>query len=91
MRLDTSLKRLKATFLYSSGNRTVQTFLYSGPGLANFEKEEAILEVRYKEGTKQFDCIAPAVIFYINLKTDASIWDITGTPMLIESKIMVPV
>jgi hypothetical protein len=64
--------------------------IHSEPGLEHYEIEEGRFEVRYANETKHFDRIVGAVLFYYHLKENASIWNITGIPELIESKVVVP-
>ncbi|HUC83317.1 MAG TPA: hypothetical protein VMR70_20570 [Flavisolibacter sp.] len=61
-------------------------FITSGPGLENCEVEKGNIEVKYAKGSKQFESIIPAVKFYFGLNEEASLWDMTGEPQLIESK-----
>ncbi len=63
--------------------------IIAGPGLENCEMVEGRLEVKYAGNSREFSSIVAAVKFYYYLDVDASIWDITGKPALIEAKTVI--
>ena len=73
--------------------RSGQLFVtHLGIGVANyFIRDEGRFQVRYKTEVMDFDTLLKAFLFYESLGYEASIWDMTHEPILVESKILVTV
>lgn len=73
-----------------SNGATHQHMITSGIGVANyFLRDEGKFQVRYRHGIREFDTLISAYLFYNPLEIEASIWDMTIEPILIESKTIV--
>ncbi len=67
-----------------------QYMIYSGIGVPDyFIRDEGRFQVRYIGGIKEFSNLLHAYLFYQPLIMDASIWDMTEEPILVEEKTVV--
>jgi hypothetical protein len=65
-----------------------QFMIHSGVGVANyFIRDEGHFQVRYRGGIQEFTTLVKAYLFYVQLGEEASVWDMTVDPILVESKI----
>ena len=65
-----------------------QLMIHSGVGVANyFIRDEGHFQVRYKGGIREFKTLIKAYLFYVQLSEEASVWDMTVEPILVESKV----
>jgi hypothetical protein len=62
----------------------------SGIGISNYSlREEGKFQVRYHNKVRDFKTLVGSCLFYMSLKEEATIWDMTIEPILIESKIVI--
>lgn len=62
----------------------------SGIGIANYEiREEGKFQVRFGSGFREFRTLVGCSLFYMSLTEDATIWDMTSGPILIEEKVII--
>lgn len=62
----------------------------SGIGINNYLiREEGKFQVRYANRIRDFNTLVASSLFYLSLREEATIWDMTEEPILIESKVAV--
>jgi hypothetical protein len=62
----------------------------SGIGISNYSlREEGKFQVRCLNKVRDFNTLVASCLFYMSLKEEATIWDMTSDPILIESKIVI--
>jgi hypothetical protein len=77
---------MKNTYASSKGRLVIR----SGIGLANYTlREEGKFQVRYGTEIKNYKTLVSAALLYEQLAEEASLWDMTKEPILVESKFLV--
>jgi hypothetical protein len=77
---------MKNTYATSKGSLVIRT----GTGVCNYTlREEGLFQVRYGSHVKDFKTIVSAALTYEQLNEEASLWDMTGEPILVESKFII--
>jgi hypothetical protein len=77
---------MKNTYATSKGSLVIR----SGIGISNYTiREEGQFQVRYGSHVKNFNTIVSAALTYEQLAEEASLWDMTKDPILVESKFII--
>ena len=77
---------MKNTYALSRG----KLVLTSGVGIPNYStREEGCFQVRYQDTSRNFFSLIKASQFYSQLEEEASVWDMTDRPVLVEAKYIV--
>ncbi|MFL5741031.1 MAG: hypothetical protein ACJ75B_12490 [Flavisolibacter sp.] len=77
---------MKNTYSLSRG----KLVLTSGVGIPNYSvREEGSFEVRFQDTSRNFFSLMKASQFYLQLEEEASLWDMTEKPVMVEAKYIV--
>jgi len=77
---------MKNTYATSKGSLVIR----SGIGISNYTiREEGHFQVRYGNHMKEFRTIVSAALTYEQLAEEATLWDMTEEPILVESKYII--
>ncbi len=71
-------------------NSEKDLIITSGIGIANYEiREEGRFQVRFGSTIREFHTLVGSTLFYMSLAEEATIWDMTSVPILIEEKVII--
>ena len=77
---------MKNSYATSKGNLVLR----SGIGISNYTiREEGTFQVRLNNQVKNFKTLIAAALYFEQALDEASVWDMTGEPILVETKFVI--